>query len=250
MKPNYLYLLIDLLCIAFPLIASFYRKAPFYKKWKYASIAILLPAVLFILWDELFTAMGIWGFNPNYVTGFGIGSLPIEEILFFICIPYACVFTYFALKYFIKKDIAFPYQNVVSFAAIITLFIAGIYHIEKFYTTVTFISLSFYLAYLTFKIRARYLGHFYLTFGLIIIPFLLTNGILTGSFIEDEVVWYNDNANLGFRVGTIPIEDFFYAMLLMLCNISIFEWLQVKFEPKPVKIGRPSNILGQVSSSC
>jgi len=228
LNQNYLYLLIDLLCIVFPFIASFYRKAPFYKKWRYLSIAIGLPAVLFIIWDEIFTALGIWGFNPNYVTGFRIESLPIEEILFFICVPYACVFTYFALRYFIQKDLTLPYQNVVSFIAILLLLIAGIYHFEKLYTTVTFISLSFLLAYLTFKVRAPYLGHFYLTFGLIMIPFLLVNGILTGSFIQEEIVWYNNTANLGFRIGTIPIEDFFYAMLMLLSNISIFEWLELK----------------------
>jgi len=187
--------------------------------------------------------MGIWGFNASYVTGFRIGSLPVEEILFFICIPYACVFTYFALKYFIQKDIAFPYQNSISFIVIILLFIVGIYYVEKFYTTVTFISLSFYLAYLTFKIRARFLGHFYLMFGLIMIPFLLTNGILTGSFIKDEVVWYNDSAHMGFRIGTIPIEDFFYAMLLLLSNISIFEWLQFKVTPKTVGTEKRTNNL-------
>ena len=60
------------------------------------------------------------------------------------------------------------------------------------------------------------------------IPFFLVNGVLTGSFIRDEIVWYNNAANLGFRIGTIPIEDFFYAMLLLLSNISIFEWLEIK----------------------
>ncbi len=70
------------------------------------------------------------------------------------------------------------------------------------------------------------MGRFYFTFGFILIPFLLVNGILTGSFIDGEVVWYNDKENLGFRLATIPFEDVFYGMLLLLCNISIFEWLQ------------------------
>ena len=70
------------------------------------------------------------------------------------------------------------------------------------------------------------MGHFYLAFGVILIPFLIVNSILTGSFIEGEVVWYNDVDTLGIRLGTIPVEDVFYAMLLILMNISIFEWLQ------------------------
>ncbi len=70
------------------------------------------------------------------------------------------------------------------------------------------------------------MGHFYLAFGVILFPFFIINGVLTGSFIEDEVVWYNDVATIGMRMGTVPVEDVFYAMLLILMNISIFEWFQ------------------------
>jgi lycopene cyclase domain-containing protein len=170
--------------------------------------------------------MGIWGFNPKYLTGIYIGSLPLEEILFFICIPYACVFTYFALNYIVKRDYIFPHHELLSSGFIIVLLILGIYFIDKAYTAVTFISLALFLAFITLKIRPRYMGHFYLSFGVILIPFFIVNGLLTGSFIEDEVVWYNDVATTGLRMGTIPVEDTFYAMLLLLMNISIFEWLQ------------------------
>jgi lycopene cyclase domain-containing protein len=104
------------------------------------------------------------------------------------------------------------------------LAIAGIYNIDKAYTSVTFLGLSFYLAYLTLKVRARFPGYFYVSFLAILVPFFIVNGILTGSFIEEEVVWYDDTANLGLRVGTIPIEDVFYAMLLLLMNVTVYEW--------------------------
>ena len=62
---------------------------------------------------------------------------------------------------------------------------------------------------------------YYITFLLILIPFFIVNALLTGSFIESEVVWYNDNENLGIRVFTIPIEDFGYAFSLMLFNLLL-----------------------------
>jgi ligand-binding SRPBCC domain-containing protein len=56
-------------------------------------------------------------------------------------------------------------------------------------------------------------------------PFLIVNGILTGSFLADPVVWYNNQENLALRIFTIPIEDFVYGLLLFLMNVTIYEKL-------------------------
>lgn len=232
MNPKHLYLAIDLLTILIPFLASFYAKAPFYKKWKFLWVAILVPAIIFILWDEMFTRANVWGFNSRYVTGFYIGTLPIEEILFFVCIPYACVFTYFALNHLIERDYLFPHQELISSALIILLLVAGVYHVEKWYTGVTFISLALLLAYQMLKMRVRYMGRFYFAYFLILIPFFIVNGILTGSFLGEAVVWYNNQHILSIRLGTIPLEDLFYAMMLILLNVGIFEWLQERYESR------------------
>jgi len=224
LNPKYLYLLIDLLTISVPFIASFYPKAPFYKNSRHLLPAIIIPGVLFLLWDELFTHLGIWGFNREYVTGIYIGNLPIEEILFFICIPYACVFTYFAFEHLLEKDHFKFYHEIISSALIIALLLVGASHLDKAYTATTFLALAFFIAYELLKRRARYLSRFYFTFLVILIPFFMVNGVLTGSFINGEVVWYNDNENLGIRMGTIPFEDTFYGMLLLMMNVAIFEW--------------------------
>jgi lycopene cyclase domain-containing protein len=226
LNSKYLYLTINFLTVLVPLLASFYSKAPFYKKWKFLWIAILAPAVLFLVWDEIFTQMGIWGFNDQYLTGILIGNLPIEEILFFVCIPYACVFSYFALNHLIEKDYLFPHQDLISSILIISLLGFGIYYIDKAYTGVTFFALGLFLAYQMLKLKPRYMGRFYIAFLFTLVPFFIINGILTGSFIDDEVVWYNNAETLGIRIGTIPIEDFFYGMLLILMNITVFEWLE------------------------
>jgi lycopene cyclase domain-containing protein len=228
-NPKYLYLTLNTLTILVPLIGSFYSKAPFYKKWKFLWLAILIPAIIFLVWDELFTRANVWGFNSKYLTGLYIGTLPVEEVLFFICIPYACVFTYFALNHLIEKDYLFPHHELISSALIIVLLVAGIYNVEKWYTGITFIGLGLLLAYQMLKLRPRYMGRFYFAYFIILIPFIIVNGILTGSFIGEEVVWYSDHHTINLRLGTIPVEDVFYAMMLMLLNVGIFEWLQERY---------------------
>jgi lycopene cyclase domain-containing protein len=189
--------------------------------------AIFITAILFIVWDELFTRMGIWGFNPDYLSGIYILSLPIEEVLFFFCIPYACMFTYFALNHLIERDHLFPHQELISSVLIFIMLIMGCYYINKLYTGVTFLLTGLFLAYQMLKLKPRYMGRFYFAFIFILIPFFIVNGILTGLFTDEPIVWYNDDENLGIRLGTIPIEDMVYGMLMLLTSISIAEEIEI-----------------------
>lgn len=228
MEQKYLYLAIDFFSILFPFIFSFYPKYNFSKKWKYLWLAIVAPALFFIVWDELFTQMGVWGFNPRYLTGIYFFSLPIEEILFFLCIPYACVFTYEAVNYLITWRMSRSKQDLITDVLAALLFLLGVIFFDQWYTAVTFIIASIYLNLHRWVWKSDYLGKFYIAFIFILIPFFIVNGILTGTGIEEQVVWYNDAENLGIRMGTIPVEDTFYGMVLLLMNVSLFEYLQKK----------------------
>lgn len=61
-----------------------------------------------------------------------------------------------------------------------------------------------------------------------LIPFFIVNGVLTGTGITDQVVWYNDEQNLGIRMGTIPVEDSVYAFSLILMGLGLFEYFSKK----------------------
>ena len=98
----------------------------------------------------------------------------------------------------------------------------------KWYTTSTFFFLGLGILFLQFIVRSQWLPRFYESWFITLIPFFMKNGILTGSIIDEQVVWYNDKQNLGFRLGTIPFEDVFYGMLLILCTIYFYE----RFESK------------------
>jgi lycopene cyclase domain-containing protein len=113
----------------------------------------------------------------------------------------------------------------------IILAIFALLNLGKHYTYVTFITLAFVLFLLSIS-KADYLGRFFVAYIIILIPFLLVNGILTGSWISEPVVWYNDNFNLDLRILTIPLEDVFYGMLLILSNVALYEYLQKRSREK------------------
>jgi len=223
---KWLYLIIDVGAISIPLIASFDRRLRFDKLWRYLFPAIFLTMAVFIPWDMVKTHFGVWGFNPRYLSGFYIGNLPVEEWLFFIAIPYACMFTYHALNYMIKRDYFSQIAHFISIILAIFFLVVGFYYIKRIYTSVTFISTGSFLLFNRYLLKAEYLGRFFIMYIVILIPFFVLNGLLTGAFISEEVVYYNNVQNLGIRIGTIPVEDLVYGMLLLLMNVTWFEWLQ------------------------
>ena len=225
MTDRYLYLILDVAAISVPFLVSFYPKVRFASTFNRVIPAIVLPMVIFIIWDVYFTKWGYWGFNDTYLMGIRIFGLPIEEWLFFICIPFACLFTYFAFKHI--KPIQIPKFNYIAFGLAIFLIVIALYNTDRAYTFWTGIGLGAFLIYLAWT-NKPYLPQFFLSYLVILIPFFIINGILTGSWIEDQVVWYDNAENLGIRLGTIPVEDPFYGMLLLLMNTVIWEEMCIK----------------------
>jgi lycopene cyclase domain-containing protein len=198
----------------------------FYSKFKSFFLSIFIIALIFLVWDEWFTQISVWGFNKNYLTGIFIGHLPLEEVLFFICIPFASLFIHYSLLYF------FPNfhlgSKTVNSVRIVLILIVGLGVLSNFFSFYTSINgLSFLgLMILSFYLKNDYLNRFFISFLIILIPFFIVNGVLTGSFIQEPVVWYNNSENLGFRVFTIPAEDAFYAFNMLYPVLLLTEYFE------------------------
>lgn len=219
---KYTYLLLNIFTILVPLAMSFEKKLNFIKNIKSVSISIFITLVFFILWDIWFTSMGVWSFNPEYHLGIYIFGLPLEEWMFFICIPYALLFIYENIKTFVHLNKNINHEHYINaFLLFVFIFIAAFFK-SHIYTFFTFILLSIYLvlSYIfTFKINFKTV---YLSYLISLFPFFIVNGILTYL----PVVIYNDSENLGIRLVSIPVEDIFYGLLLFLLNVTIFEYLR------------------------
>tara|TARA_B110000879_G_C11140052_1_gene499872 strand:- start:1217 stop:1840 length:624 start_codon:yes stop_codon:yes gene_type:complete len=202
----------------------------FIQWWKEVFLSISIVAAFFIIWDIIFTNQGVWGFNPTYLIGFDILNLPLEEWLFFICIPYASIFIHYAFQYFLpNKKLSKPTTKIITIALIILLIITLVFNYDKAYTFYNYLLLSLILSYSLFTDNKQ-LSIFYITFMIILIPFFIVNGILTGSFIEGQVVWYNNAENLGIRIATIPIEDIGYAFNMLFMSILLIEMFKNKWK--------------------
>ncbi len=222
----YTYLLINFFAILIPFVLSFDRRNYFFERWKYLFPAIFLTGLFFIFWDIIFTGLGVWGFNPRYITGIYLVNLPIEEILFFITIPFACVFTYDTLNYLFKKDMLGKVSGHISAVLVLLLIITALFNAGRLYTLVTFLLTAVFILYHEIILKTSFLGRFYFSYFILLIPFFIINGLLTGSFIEEEVVWYDNSQNLSVRIFTIPVEDSVYCLLLILINVTLFEYFK------------------------
>lgn len=227
LETPYLYLIINGLTILFPFLLSFDRRVHFYKKWKYLLPASLLTALIFIPWDIYFTQVGVWGFNPDYYYApLKMWGLPIGEWLFFVTVPYGCVFIYECLNYYINKDIFKKIEPVITYLFVLILLTLAIIQWGKMYTVTTFLLTAAFLMYYVFTNKSAQLSRFYLAYVVSMIPFFIVNGILTGAATKAPIVVYNNAENLGIRLGTIPADDLVYCFLLLLMNVSFFEYFK------------------------
>lgn len=206
----------------FPFLFSFHNRIVFYRKWKRFFPAAFITGIFFIIWDIWFTRMQVWGFNPRHVGAIRFFHLPLEEVLFFLVIPYCSVFTYEVFGLFILKKRASSFSGYIAFALLIVFASSAIIFSNKLYPLVDF-SLASLLMLLVLGKRYTWTGLFFISYLFLLIPFLIINGILTGTFLESPVVWYQESQIIGLRIFTIPVEDFVYGMNLVLMNIFFYE---------------------------
>jgi lycopene cyclase domain-containing protein len=213
------YLIFNIVIILGPILVYLFGTNKMVKPNSRSMIyAILIGAAFFVIWDELVIDY-FWSFNREYIIGFLIGKIPIEEMLFFISVPFACLLLWVNYKNYISNKII---KNFVP----------------------SLIALSFFLS-CTFLIYGKvYSGTvFFVFFGVVIIDILLKTNLFTKkSFIififgitnlltfifnlyltARPVVLYNELIKTNINLITIPMEDFIYGMALIALVIIIYE---------------------------
>lgn len=223
---QYTYALVLFFTVIICFVASFDKRIEFHKQFLPFLKTAVLVGIPFIAWDIWFTAKGVWWFDTNYTIGIKIAGLPLEEWLFFICIPFSCVFTYYCFDKFFELKWLSALNNSIVFVTIIVCSVIVLLHYDKIYTLVTGVATILTLIYLHFVARVEWIGKASFVFTVLMLGFFPVNGVLTGTGIESPIVNYNPGDFLGIRMLTIPVEDAVYGYTQFLLGLYFFKKFQ------------------------
>lgn len=91
---HFQYLILMACCVAVTAPLEFLG-ARAYRQPARLARSVLPVAAVFLAWDAIAIAAGVWTYNPRYVTGIRLPlRIPIEELVFFLVIPVCAILTY------------------------------------------------------------------------------------------------------------------------------------------------------------
>ena len=226
------YLTLDILILIFPLLFSFKWVFPYYKNYKPLFASILIVGGAYILWDILVTLRGDWWFNHEYLIGLEF-IIPLEEALFFVVVPYSCIFIYENLQYF-SPDTELKFNKWIYYAIAILLAITAIIFYHQEYTVLALLSVTTFLliaaTWFPDLLQSRnYWAYILISFGAFIIfnylltsiPIVLYNPVAIWGGTVDQI-WYG-------RFITIPFEDFFYNFSMLSFYLLVYRYFKKRW---------------------
>ncbi len=223
---KHVYSLIALAVLAGPFAASFEAKVHFWTHWPAVGLASAITGFLYLFWDSLVVRRGDWKFNPEFTGTFRLFYLPVGEFFFFITVPYACLFLFEVVRAWFSP-VVFANVNPISLFAGSLVFVVAAWIVRRLaYTVLAMGSVAIFLSTMALAQPALMgVSTFWIWLALCFVAFVVVDGIYTAL----PTIWYNPKAIVGLRIGTIPLEDFFYNLSylgLTLCFYLIFEgWL-------------------------
>lgn len=190
-------------------------------KFSAAAVAIAAMSVLFIVWDQFVTGRW-WEFNDAYILGPKLGKLPIEEVFFFLVIPWSCLIIWENLR---ERIMGSTVKNV-EVGVVLAGGLIGVAGLVNgwWYTATVGVLLAgvggasyFFNHWLRKKAAWIFLG---LVCGLTIV----FNNYLT----TRPIVRYFSPTISGVRIGTMPIEDVLYGVILLSGVVMVYEFQRKK----------------------
>lgn len=209
---TYMWLLV--IIIAVPLAAAVWpwRFRWTSRQWRRFSLVTILVSLPWIILDMWSHGRGWWQYSPEHTSLWRIIGLPIEEVLFFVVVPFACL----ALLSGIERSTSqryLPHRVVITVCGVIVVAAAVMALLISRERTI----FDAILAIIVIAVMASQWQRWTISDGIwwlvVIGLFLICNTILTSV----PIVTYNYNYGSMVRIGSIPVEDVFYNLSLLGC---------------------------------
>jgi len=217
----YLGTLTILLILAVVMIAKITNDLLF--EIKYILPAVAFSAIIFLMINIRLAELKVFVYNPNYLSGINWLQYPAEE---WLLLPVVSMLSFAAYLFAKKRLTSFEKPNLFVIISLILLVISGLitwFSRQKIYPFSLFMLFTIYLGYTVFRNRFKqHLTSFYLAFMIMIIPFFVLRAVVFSS----QVIIPDNNYLIGISLVNMPVEEFAFLFLLMLINITIYEYLR------------------------
>lgn len=222
---NYIFLGILVLISIAPLILTIKGKYDFAKKLRYGMPAIFISGFMFLLWDIRFTQVGIWSYDAEYTIGIFHKGLPLEQWIFYLVFPYTALLIYEIISNRFRSIDLNNIFTAISLLLILVFAVVAYMFRMRIYTFFSFLFTTIYLGYTIFRKQFKpHLTHYFFTFLAILIPYFILYGYLTWNL----AIEYHQEQVLNVWIGMMPVENIVFLFLLLLINITVYEYLSEK----------------------
>lgn len=219
---KYLYLLFNCIVAVPVLILSVKSDVKIHSNWRALLWVFGCVSVPFTLWDIWAAKNGHWLFNDRYITGITILTLPIEEILFFLSVPFAMLYVWGVVQKHVKDR---PLgRSVIDGCLVLVSGIAVTLLVSNWGKGYTRSVLPAVLAtnLLLVTNRLRLSSRFWVFQLYHLVLFVVCNTFLTAL----PIIEYGQGSIIGVRFGTVPVEDFTFSFALNTTSLLIWGTLQ------------------------
>lgn len=218
---NYTYLIFNLAVLLPPLLISIFSDVKTYKNWRAIGAAILAVSIPFVLWDIWAAANNHWFFSSSYITAPRYFGLPLEEILFFVTVPFAMCFVWDVLAKYIPNK---PVSDILAATGVSLLSLASIVLLlaqwSRGYTRSAALAMAIGLIVVVASGWWRR-NRFWWFQLLLVTIFFIANTFLTAL----PVITYGADSAIEYRIGTIPLEDFLFNFALINLFVIAYDYV-------------------------
>lgn len=210
-----------LLAIFVPVaLISFLTPFSKFRRYKPLLISISVVAPIYILWDQLAVVFGTWSFDSAHVTGVYFFHLPVEEVSFFLVVPFSTMLIYEAIKRYIRGRFMPGKVTIIASIFASLLIILGVLNLSRSYTSVaSFFAAGSIVTGLGIDRQLMVKKSLWLYMAISYVPFIFFDHLM----VTLPVFTYGKGAIIGLRIANIPVEEFEYVFSLLMFYVIFYD---------------------------